>query len=228
MSTLLLSGWAQPADALSHLAPGATQFDYSDYPSFEAAIDALSTLKPSHVVAWSTGGQLALRALVAGAIKPAHLTLIAAPVQFVSAPHGPKGMDPLTYQLFRDSYAKDPTRTRARFHALVAKGDRDARKVMGQLRDHPEVENTDRWLPWLEAMAAHKLDMAGLASIPPTLIIHGMNDQVVPLTQSEALVAHLPNAQLNRWAEVGHAPHLHDAGRLMDEMAAHRRLHEVA
>lgn len=224
MSTLLLSGWTQPADALLPVAEDGVLFDYSDYPSPLAAIEALRAVKPRQVVAWSMGGQLALRAIAAGALAPEHLTLLAAPVQFVGDVTL-AGMDPTTYQLFRHSYVSDPARTKARFHGLVAKGDRQMRQVMEQLRHHPQVEDVARWLPWLEDLAAQRLDVSALASAPPTLIIHGMNDAIVPLAQSEYLARHLPQATLHRWADVAHAPHLHDAARLRAEIAAHRATH---
>ena len=84
MSTLLLSGWSQPVDALAHLVDDPIFFDYSDYPNADAAIAALKKLSPRHAVAWSMGGQLLLRAMAAGALAPKHVTLIAAPMQFVS------------------------------------------------------------------------------------------------------------------------------------------------
>ena len=227
MSTLLLSGWAQPADALSHLTPDGVLFDYSLYPGIGAAVDALRAVKAERVIGWSTGGHLALQAIAAGAVKVKHVTLIASPHQFVGDV-GVKGMDPLTFQLFRESYASDPARTKARFHALVAKGDSGAKQVMEQLRHHAEVENTSRWLPWLDALAASKLSITARASAPPTLIIHGMNDAIVPYAQGEFLAANLPNTQLNGWAGIGHAPHVHDAARVMREIAEHRTRHGVA
>lgn len=227
MSTLLLSGWTQPTDALSHLEDGATAFDYSEYANPDAAIEALREIKPSRVIAWSMGGQMALRAMAAGALAPAHLTLIATPMQFVSDATM-KGMDPTTFSLFRESYARDPARTKTRFHGLVAKGDRDMKRVMGLLGHHPEVENVARWLPWLDVLAAYRLDVRALALAPATLIIHGMNDAIVPFAQSVCLASVLPQAELKAWAKVGHAPHVHDADRLRAEIAAHRAKHGVA
>lgn len=224
MSTLILSGWTQPVDALSHIAPGPLTFDYSDYANAEAAIEALSRLEPTHVIGWSMGGQLALRAIAAGALDSKHLTLIAAPHRFV----GENGMGAETFRLFRESYAADPARTKMRFHGLIAKGDRAFRQIMELLGHHPKVEEVARWMPWLDDLAAHELNTTALANLPPTLIIHGMNDQIVPHAQGEQLARLLPNAQLNSWAEVGHAPHLHDAARLRAEIATHRAAHGVA
>ena len=224
MTTLLLSGWTQPTDALAHIARDAVLFDYSDYPTPETAIAELKKINPTHVVAWSMGGQLALRAMAAGVLSPKHLTLIAAPYRFV----GPDGMGDETFRLFRESYIADAARTKMRFHGLIAKGDAKQKQVMGMLGHHPHVLDTSRWLPWLDALAGHVVDMSALASLPPTLIIHGMNDTIVPHTQSEHLAAHLPHTQLNRWADVGHAPHAHDAARMQAEIAAHRQKHGVA
>lgn len=222
--TLLLSGWTQPADALVHLADDAVLFDYSGCKNPDEAIEALKTIKPTHVVAWSMGGQLALRAMAAGALTPKHLTLIAAPQRFV----GEYGMGEETFRLFRESYAADPARTKTRFHGLIAKGDARMREVMEMLGHHPKVEDVARWLPWLDDLGAYDFSQTTLASAVPILIIHGMNDHIVPHAQGEKLARLLPNATLNSWAKVGHAPHVHDAARLRAEIAAHRAMHGVA
>jgi pimeloyl-ACP methyl ester carboxylesterase len=224
MTTLLLSGWTQPVDALAHIADTPLLFDYSQYRSASKAIEALRALRPTSVIAWSLGGQLALRALAAGALRTHHLTLIGTPLQFVGA----DGMGEETFRLFRDSYAQDPERTKQRFHGLIAKGDSRLRDIMGMLGHHPDVTDTARWLPWLDDLAMQTMDVSSLASLPPTLIIHGMKDHIVPPAQGEMLARHISRAQLNRWADAGHAPHLHDAVRLRAEIAAHRQQSEAA
>lgn len=227
MRSLILSGWTQPVDALAAIEPEAETFDYSAYHSPEESLAALKKFKHTKcVVAWSMGGQLALQAMAAGVLKPQHLTLIATPYQFVSGGEI-RGMDPLTFEQFRDNYYRDPARTKSRFHGLVAKGDRDFARVHGLLGHHPEVENTARWLPWLDALGAHSLAETKFAHLPPTLLVHGMEDAIVPHTQSELLAKKL-NATLSRWEQVAHAPHVHDAARLRAEIEAHRRAHGVA
>lgn len=219
MSSLILSGWTQPIDALAAIAPDAQQFDYSRYDSPEASFEGLENFKHTqHVIAWSMGGQLALRAIAAGVLAPEHLTLIAAPYQFV----GQGGMDPLTFEQFRANYARNPARTKTRFHGLVAKGDKDFSRVMEMLGHHPEVENTARWLPWLDDLGQASLAGMDLSAAPPTLLLHGTEDHIVPFGQSARLAAQLPQVELSCWDEVGHAPHVHDATRLRAEIAAHR------
>lgn len=228
MTTLILSGWTQPTDALAHLVDDPVLFDYSDFASPEAALVALKQVRCTRCVAWSMGGHLALKAIAAGALRLRHLTLIATPYQFVSDDPALRGMDSRTFELFRASYANDAARTSERFKALLVKGDRDARRVMPLLAHHPQVRNTARFLPWLDDLGRSTLADTALTQVPPTLLIHGTHDAIVPHDQSRMLARILPQATLSSWAEVGHTPHLHDAVRLRREIAEHQALHERA
>ncbi len=224
MTTLILSGWTQSAEPLLALSPGARVFDYSDFSSIERCFPGLAQFRETkHVIAWSMGGQLALRAIAIGALAPKHLTLIATPYRFV----GEDGMGAETFRLFRESFAKDAPRTKTRFHALVAKGDAKQQEVVRRLVHHHDVENTDRWLPWLDTLGLNDATTEPLGRTPTTLIIHGTHDQIVPHAQGEFLARHLPKATLSSWQGVGHAPHAHDGERLMAEIMAHRRKYGV-
>ncbi len=216
MSILTLSGWTQPSDALA--IPGAQTFDYSAYVSPEASFEALKNMDAEHVVGWSMGGQLAIRAILAGVLKPKKLTLIAAPYQFVSCTEFDGGMDKVTYALFRQSYARDAQRTMGRFAALMAKGDREGKRVAAELQYHPDAANTARWLPWLDILGAYSLAGHDLSALPTTRIVHGVNDAIAPIAQGEKLAALIPHATLERWEGAGHAPHLHDRLRLMESI----------
>jgi pimeloyl-[acyl-carrier protein] methyl ester esterase len=210
MTILTLSGWTLPGDALAQHLPGADHLDYSDYPTPEASFAALAAFRPEHVIGWSMGGQLAIRAILAGVLKPKKLTLIAAPYQFVSGKGFSGGMDPITYQQFRASYASDAPRTMRRFAALMGKGDRKSAQVASELELHPQAANTERWLPWLDILGAYSLAGIDLSTLPPTRIIHGAGDAIAPIAQGEALAQAIPGAALERWDDAGHAPHLHD------------------
>lgn len=222
MSVLTLSGWATPADAIAKaLAPGAATFDYSNYSSVEASFKGLAQFHDvEHVIGWSMGGQLALRAIANGIIKPRRLTLISVSYQFRQSPEVKAAMDTLTYTTFRDNYARDPERTAARFKALTAKGDSKFKKVMDQLDLHADVTDTNRWLPWLDDLGHTSLAALDLSKVPHTTLIHGTEDAIVPVAQSRLLAERLPNVWLEEWEGVAHAPHLHDAERLKEAMAA--------
>jgi pimeloyl-[acyl-carrier protein] methyl ester esterase len=206
---LTLSGWTQPADAIARaLLPQAATFDYSDYTTVDAAIEALGAQHghTRHVVAWSMGGQLLMRAIPAGALTPSHVTLIAPPFEFVHAMHG---MDTFTFTQFHTNYMKDAARSKMRFHGLIAKGDRHHKRIMADLAHHHEVENTARWLPWLEDLGRTGLHHFTWTAIPKTQLIHGANDVIVPVAQAQLYAQKFPEIQVEIWEDCGHAPHLH-------------------
>lgn len=219
MNTLTLSGWAQPHDALTAHIPGSIAFDYSDYPSPTASFEGLQHYADiPYIIGWSMGGQLALRAIAAGVLKPKHLTIIGTPWQFV----GDDGMDAHTYALFRDTYIKNPARHKERFPALLAKGDRNAREIIRAITHHPDVDNTHRWLPWLEELSRYSFTEDAHAILPPTLVIHGTQDAIVPVAQARMFAQTLPMVHIALWEAVGHTPHLHDPQRLLKEIMRHR------
>ena len=217
MQTLTLSGWTQPVDALFDVVPHAISFDYSDYPDADAAIEGLSVFKDMKgIVAWSMGANLLLRAISANALAPEHVLLIAPPYQFVNRDGFVDGMDTVTFSQFRNNYAHDTQRTVDRFHALIAKGDSKGKEVMKQLHHHPAVTDTGRWLPWLDALGIETLKNLTLPAIPRVKLLHGENDHITPVAQSCYIQALIANIKVERWQDVGHAPHLHDAARFRD------------
>ncbi len=224
MSTLALSGWATPADAVAKaIAPDAATFDYSDYPSAEASFEGLRQFRGvEHVIGWSMGGQLALRAIADGVFRPARLTLIGVPFQFLQSAEMKDAMDPFTFATFRENYLEEPERTASRFHALVAKGDSRFKQVVAQVHLHPQVAEHDRWLPWFDDLGAASLAGLDFSMVPHATIIHGTHDNIVPVAQSALLAKAIPNATLQQWEGVAHAPHLHDCARFKDALSAQR------
>lgn len=218
MSILTLSGWNYPADGLAQLVPDAQYFEFSDYPGPDEAINALSAYRNvRHVIGWSTGGWLAMQAIHAGVLAPESLLLLATPYQFVSDERFKDGMGPTTFEQFRANYAVDPERTASRFHALIAKGDKDMRGVMSRLSHHAHAADTSRWLPWLDALASRNLAHVRIKT-PSITLIHGENDSIVPVVQSAHLQAHHPQMKYELWQNTCHAPHLHDTERFLSHV----------
>ena len=58
----------------------------------------------------------------------------------------------------------------------------------------------------LQCRGQHDLDGRLTEMRVPTLVLHGSDDRIVPATDSSALVAQLPNAQLHILEGLGHAP----------------------
>lgn len=218
MNILTLSGWTQPADALSTLVPGAGSFDYSDHAGPGEAIKALAACRDVPlVIGWSTGGWLAMQAIAAGVLAPRSLLLLASPYQFVNDEGFSDGMGPQTFRQFRQNYDEDPERTASRFHGLVAKGDSDMRGIMARLSHHPDMLDTARWLPWLDALASRNLEDIRLDT-PNITLLHGENDAIVPVAQSAHLAARHPQMRRELWQSTCHAPHLHDTERFVNHV----------
>lgn len=214
MKTLVLSGWGQPHDALASLLPDATHLPYAHHDSLEGALSAIAKEGQSHdmIVGWSLGGQLAVRAIGAGLVRPKKLVLIAAPFQFVAKDAKDNlGMGPATFQKFRDNYAKNPVRTLDKSWELVAYDDARADQVRAQLFafDKQAVIAND-WLKWLDRLENHSLHDLPMNHFPPTLIIQGEKDAVVSARQAQHFAHIIPQSKLILMPQAGHAPHWHD------------------
>ncbi len=222
--TITLTGWTQRHDILHAVAPDALHLEY--YPSRNEA-EVFSLLEPlaeatRHAIGWSLGGWLLMRAIQEGIIAPRHLTLIAPPLQFVSSDDFPHGMDSTTFELFYTNYRDQPERTASRFAHLIAKGDARHRDVVEALALPEHTTDAETWHPWLDVLAGQKHHHLEFDAFPPTLVIHGACDTIVPLRQSHELVQRIPGAELHIIEDAAHAPHLHDSATIARIIAAHR------
>ena len=219
--TICLSGWGQPFDALSGIAPDAKHIDYAHASNAGEAVRMIALEEPQCVIGWSLGGQLAVRAVAAGMIAPKYLVLIATPYQFVRNETLPLGMPREQFDQFHQNYAKNPKRTLNKAWELVHHNDIRADYISLHLHsyDKDEVQKRD-WLRWLRLLDGFSCDALEFAHFPPTLLVHGSHDVVVEPAQSLRFQEKIPGAQLHVWEGCGHAPHWHDEARLKREIAA--------
>lgn len=219
MRTVTLSGWGQPHDALSRLAPGSVAIDYAHASNAAEAIRMIASLagKAERVIGWSLGGQLAVRAVAEGAIAPKQLVLIATPYQFVA-----DGWGRDTFDKFFANYKTNPRRTLHKAWDLLHYEDAQSDYIRDQLAafDKDAVLAKD-WLRWLSILEHFSCDTLDFAHFPPTMLVHGAKDVVVPPENSQRMAARLPAARRELWEGCGHAPHLHDAPRLKALIAEH-------
>lgn len=215
---LTLSGWTQPADALLALLPQADHFDYAGLNGFDAVSKAINTTDYDMVIGWSLGGVIARQLIQRGVLRAHALVLLSSPFRFVRNAHIHEAMPPDIFEQFYANYRDDTKRTVDRFHGLIAKGDMYAKRILNELSHHPFVMQTDVWLPWMDVLCEYNGFTQDYSMLPPSLIIHGQSDAIVPYEQSEYLHQHLPNSQHERWEHCGHAPHLHDPERLAERI----------
>jgi pimeloyl-[acyl-carrier protein] methyl ester esterase len=219
MRTLALSGWGQPHDALAAIAPDATHFEYAHHDSAEEAITAIAKAAKNHerIIGWSLGGQLAVRAIAEGLIKPKKLVLIGVPFQFVKNNSLPIGMPAGTYDTFKQNYAANPDRTLRKSWELIAYGDSEEAKIKLQLGKHDRKKILEKnWQRWLEHLNNFSCDTLRFENFPPTLIIQGDQDAIVRYQQAEFFARHLPHSRLHTMPGCGHAPHWHDTQKIQE------------
>jgi pimeloyl-[acyl-carrier protein] methyl ester esterase len=213
MRTIALSGWGQPPDALNGVAPEATCVDYARCNGIKNALATIAREGRGHevIIGWSLGGQLAVRAIAAGMIKPRFLVLIATPFQFVATKNDALGMMRLSYEKFRDNFERNSRRTMQKAWQLVLQGESRAEAVQAQLkRQSMDAVLTRDWLRWLVALDGFSCDSLKLDDFPSTLLIHGDSDVVVEVEQSQRFHQAIPRSRIAIMPGCGHAPHWHD------------------
>ncbi|MGE0754021.1 MAG: alpha/beta fold hydrolase [Alphaproteobacteria bacterium] len=220
MRILTLAGWGQPPEHVYLPGLDVTPFTYAN-DNLEAALEKLSKQAAQHdaIIGWSLGGQLAAMATARGMMRPQKLVMIASPFQFVHSEILPLGMPRTQFNLFRNNYLADPSRTLHKAWELVIKGDAKAGLLrqthLAAGKDEMLVQPWHNWLHQLDDLTCHGLDFT---HFPQTLLLHGRNDVVVKPNQSEHYLKHLPDAMLVVFDEAGHAPHWHDSARAQNEI----------
>lgn len=218
MRTITLSGWGQPHDALSPIIADAVAVDYAHAANASEAIHMIATHEPERVIGWSLGGQLAVRAVAAGAIMPRQLVLIATPYQFVSESEIGREI----FNKFHINYQKNPRRTLDKAWELLHYEDAQSAYIRDQLAlfDKDAVMKKD-WLRWLGLLGDFSCESLDFSYFPRTLLVHGTKDKVVDIVQSERMASRIAGAELECWENCGHAPHLHDGARLRQLIERH-------
>jgi len=224
MKTLALSGWGQPHDALSHIAPDAHHLDYAHSKSVEEALALIAEAGQGvqRIIGWSLGGQLAVRAIAAKLIAPKQLVLIAVPFQFVADSPGSIGMKRDLYDKFLGNYARAPERTLSKAWELIVKGDAREEKVRGLAHAADKQAVMQRnWLRWLELLDGFSCAGLAFSHFPPTFLVQGAQDAVVGAQQMEYFAGAIPGATSLLLEDCGHAPHWHAPQMLKERIEAH-------
>ena len=162
--------------------------------SLNEVIDALAAALPVsvRVCGWSLGGQVAMAWARRHPLQVTHLVLLATTPRFVCSDDWTCGMEQEDFESFvADADASLP-RARLRFLTLQANGDAAARTVLRALRESALLRDIDL-----------RVELARIDQ--PVLIMHGMNDALVPHSAGEHLAAALPRAEFESMGATGHA-----------------------
>lgn len=180
--------------------------------SLAAWADALAqTLPPACVLGgWSLGAMLAMCLAQRHPQRVRGLLLFAPTPRFVNGEGWQHGLDAETVQAFRDAFQRDAQRTQQRFLALQALGD-EARPAVTQHLQAALADPVGMSAPLaqgLRLLATSDLRQARPAANLRTLIIHGENDALIPVTAGRWLAEGWSGSRILTLPGCGHAPFL--------------------
>ena len=213
------AAWAPVVERLAATHPElrVTPLDLPGYGNTEATADftqaaqtLANRLPPGAVLcAWSLGAQLALRAARIAPEKLAGLILVGATPAFVQTTGWPDAQPPALLEGFTTAVAADPATALQRFVALLNQGDTRARantRAQQQALAASPTPDTDSLIQGLDWLRKTELRQKVATITIPTLLIHGENDPLMPLSAARWLADHLPNGRLSVFQHSGHAP----------------------
>jgi pimeloyl-[acyl-carrier protein] methyl ester esterase len=144
--------------------------------------------------------------------------LIGATPRFVQAPDWPCAQPPEMLEGFTAAVAACPHAALRRFAALMNQGDDHARNITRQLNDllRERIPDAATLTAGLAELRDTDLRKSVVAVRPPTLLVHGQHDPLMPLAAAQWLVDHMPNARLEVLAGAAHAPFLSQPEQFVD------------
>ncbi len=193
-------------------APDVSQDEWTQHITSE--INHISQDKPVLLVGWSLGGEIALK-IQQHIHRLAGLILISTTPCFRQQKDWPHGCSDEVWRGFTQASQQQTPKLMQRFFQMMLHGDTLTRKAMQTFareainKQQPPTQQTlQTGLSLLSSLDLRET----LARISvPSLVIHGMQDVIVPVHAGEYLARKITNAKLHIIQDCGHAPFLtHD------------------
>lgn len=224
---VLLHGWAMHSgiwgsvrDQLAqqfrlHLIdlPGHGLSPAQEPATLDHLVEIISEILPERCMlgGWSLGGQIAMALALHEPERVQKLILISTTPCFAKRDDWEWGMEHKLLQLFLENLKLNYATTINRFLTLQMSGDRDATKILSQLRKHflqraePDPTALEKGLKILQQSDLRER-IAALQQ--PILLLHGENDVITHPAAASWMHQQLPQSQRVMFAHCGHAPFL--------------------
>lgn len=217
---ICLSGWGQKYDSLEFMFLRSEfadfeviSLDYSLFDSVErffAYVESLD-LRPELIVGWSLGGQLALRLVKEGILRPKKgCVLLAPPFQMVKDARIQAAMVREVYDEFYANFKAAPSKVLQKFAILTAMNDKNASEIARGLEI--SEENHDNLVFWLEELERFSFFDFDFSNVGKVLFFQGRGDMIVHESQVSYFGERIADFSLKMMDGCGHAPHLSDLG----------------
>lgn len=224
---VLLHGWAMHSgiwgsvrDLLAqrfrvHLIdlPGHGLSPFSEPGTLDHWVETVGEMLPARCMlgGWSLGGQIAMELALREPERVEKLVLIATTPCFTKRGDWEWGMEHKLLQLFLENLKLNYATTINRFLTLQMSGDRDAGKILPQLRRNffqRAEPDPDALQKGLKILQHSDLRERVVTIRQPVLIVHGENDVITHPGAADWMHRQLPQSQRVMFAHCGHAPFL--------------------
>lgn len=224
---VLLHGWAMHSGIWSgvqeqlsqqfrlHLIdlPGHGLSPASEPGTLNHLVEIITKILPEHcmVGGWSLGGQIAMELALREPKRVKQLILISTTPCFAKRDDWKWGMEHKLLQLFLENLKLNYATTINRFLTLQMSGDRDASKILLQLRKHffqRAEPDPDALLKGLRILQESDLRDRMGAIKQPVLLLHGENDVITHPAAADWMHQQLSQSQRVLFSHCGHAPFL--------------------
>lgn len=178
-----------------------------------------NTLPPKCLlVGWSLGGLLAQLYAKQYAWRVQGLMLVASTPKFVASNDWPHAMQLDALQQFVNQYDASPHETLKQFCSLQVLHGSSLKKIMQEL-DHASSFQAPEKIRWgLEWLLKLDLRDANLLKDLPTVLFHGVNDQVSSVRAAEKTVELWSHAQLCKIPQASHVPFLSHSEQFIEQI----------
>ncbi|MDP1933457.1 MAG: pimeloyl-ACP methyl ester esterase BioH [Nitrosomonas sp.] len=224
---VLLHGWAMHSGIWSgvqeqlsqqfrlHLIdlPGHGLSPASEPGTLNHLVEIITKILPEHCIVggWSLGGQIAMELALREPKRVKQLILISTTPCFAKRDDWKWGMEHKLLQLFLENLKLNYATTINRFLTLQMSGDRDASKILLQLRKHffqRAEPDPDALLKGLRILQESDLRDRMEAIKQPVLLLHGENDVITHPAAADWMHQQLSQSQRVLFSHCGHAPFL--------------------
>ncbi len=231
---VLLHGWAMHSgiwgsvrDPLSrqfrlHMIdlPGHGLSSACEPGTLDQLVEIIAEILPERCMigGWSLGGQIAMELALREPERVQKLALISTTPCFAKRDNWEWGMEHKLLQLFLENLKLNYATTINRFLTLQMSGDRDASKILSQLRKHffQRAEPDSHALhTGLKILQQSDLRDHITAIQQPVLILHGENDVITHPAAADWMHQQLPRSQRVMFPHCGHAPFLSYPGQFV-------------
>ena len=202
----VISGFGQEPDTFKNVFSNkdVIALDYLQTKNFEDLLTRdLRAYDNEVVIAWSLGGQVAIRLIEKQILKPKFLIFIATQFQFVEDDKNNIGMSKELFNHFQYVLDEKPNHALEYLTNLTALNDKNPEDVV---KNMVAVENTNNLYYWLKELKFNCFNV-DFKNFPKTIYVCGDGDAVVNSSQYKYFNKRIADFEMQIMFNCGHAPH---------------------